>query len=378
MGSSLERLKILVAPGDFAGCGYYRMIVPFGYLKRQGYDITFIDERTDRRLRTCDILVIERQYDTSLIPMLRAVQARGGRVLYEIDDSYHTIPRSNPNFATFSTGREATNGAETIMAMCDGIIVSTPYLADAYAKYNKNVHVCYNSIDDRQIGLLGLDNCVYTGALKRPGEIRIGWGGSNTHVEDLRTAMPGLIRAMRGDARIKFVCLGHDVRNLLPSDVRARAEYAGKTYADRRFTCASVDSQELPSVRYYGLLKSADLDIAIAPICHTSFNSAKSYLKVMEYAMLGIPSVASNHTPYRQWHQENPQTCDLATSLDKPKKMEHDWYCGLMAFVISEVRRREFGQNGMRAVQEHHLISQTAWRWEGAIKSVAAPRQVGT
>jgi len=85
----------------------------------------------------------------------------------------------------------------------------------------------------------------------------------------------------------------------------------------------------------------------------------------MEYCMLGIPSVATNHTPYRQWRDENPDTVMLAES-----KIE--WYAGLKILATHQSTRQRMGSNGALYVSTKHTIGSTAGQWEAALRSVGA------
>jgi glycosyltransferase involved in cell wall biosynthesis len=46
--------------------------------------------------------------------------------------------------------------------------------------------------------------------------------------------------------------------------------------------------------------RTANWDIGLAPLQESSFNASKSAIKVYEYASVGLPTVASAVTPYKQ------------------------------------------------------------------------------
>ena len=56
------------------GCGYYRMALPFGELKRRGNDVTFVQEHEAKGILQCDVLVMQRQYDINLVPYIKHLQ----------------------------------------------------------------------------------------------------------------------------------------------------------------------------------------------------------------------------------------------------------------------------------------------------------------
>ena len=50
-------------------------------------------------------------------------------------------------------------------------------------------------------------------------------------------------------------------------------------------------------------LHNLDFDIGVAPLAYNVFNRSKSDIKVLEYASLGIPAVASDVRPVRRQHR---------------------------------------------------------------------------
>jgi glycosyltransferase involved in cell wall biosynthesis len=74
---------------------------------------------------------------------------------------------------------------------------------------------------------------------------------------------------------------------------------------------------------YAAKLDSIDADIAIAPIVDTEFNLGKSDLKILEYAALNLPTIASSigngNGPY-----------DLIKGLNLLNNNADDWYQAIM------------------------------------------------
>ena len=52
-------------------------------------------------------------------------------------------------------------------------------------------------------------------------------------------------------------------------------------------------------------MASLNLDIAIIPLADTEFNHSKSCIKWYEFSSLGVPSLVSNVTPYKDEIQNN-------------------------------------------------------------------------
>ncbi len=266
-------MRITFAPADMAGCGYYRMIVPGLALAARGHLVHFVSTDRAPAVWDCDVFVMQRQSSVHSLSLVGKLRARGVKVVHEFDDSFHLLPRDNPNFATYRNGSEHTRMMEEICRAADALVVSTPDLAVEYGKFNRRTYVCYNAFDDRQFGRFG--GGVVTGGVKRAGEVRIGWAGSDTHAADMDAVRVPLMKVMDEFAAVRVVFVGADMRALFPQRVRGRMEYAGKTCIDRLTGPADVVKEDLMTHRYYELIGRSDFDIGIAPLVSSSFNRMK-------------------------------------------------------------------------------------------------------
>jgi hypothetical protein len=52
-------------------------------------------------------------------------------------------------------------------------------------------------------------------------------------------------------------------------------------------------------MEYPAKLASLNLDVAVAPLEHNRFNVAKSNLRLLEYGIMGWPTICSDIEPYR-------------------------------------------------------------------------------
>jgi glycosyltransferase involved in cell wall biosynthesis len=178
--------------------------------------------------------------------------------------------------------------------------------------------------------------------LQRPrrDKVVIGWTGSASHFEDMKEAVYGLRRIVDwcpGAVEVHFI--GTDMRHLLRRD--ARFTRWAKITAD-----------------YYRLI---DFDIGIAPLKPGVFTDAKSAIKVMEYGALGIPCVASDVTPYRDY------VIDGVTGwlVRRPQQ----WAQRLRELANDEAMRTEMGAKAREVASQHTI--QTGWKdWEAAYQSV--------
>ncbi len=166
------------------------------------------------------------------------------------------------------------------MLACDAGIASTPHLADAMrASGMADVFIVENALDADTLSLAeGLRGAAKAAS---PGVLITYGSGTKTHDADFREAAPALLHLLRSrpDVRLRIV---------------------GELGLPPGFAELPDQVERLPPVpfaRYLALL--AESDIAIAPLENTPFNDAKSNIKFLEAAILGLPCVSSPRAHFR-------------------------------------------------------------------------------
>jgi glycosyltransferase involved in cell wall biosynthesis len=159
------------------------------------------------------------------------------------------------------------------MLACGAGIASTPDLAEAMrAAGLSDVAVVENALDAETLALAAR----LCGARTPHEGVVITYGsGTKTHDADFREAAPALLRLLRERADVRLRVVGE--LNLPPGF---------EAFGTRVELLAPV-----PYARFMQLL--ADSDINIAPLEPTLFNDAKSNIKFLEAAILGVPSICS-------------------------------------------------------------------------------------
>jgi glycosyltransferase involved in cell wall biosynthesis len=220
------------------------------------------------------------------------------------------------------------------------VTVSTPYLAELYAPFNSNIRV--------------LPNCVKAELLdmprKRAERLTIGWQGGTSHLVDLCTVQDELrdVLAAHPDADLHFI--GQDLSPLQwvknPA-LRSRC----------RFTPWSDDVGD-----YY---KAVDFDIAIAPLADVPFNRAKSHLKALDAAARGIPVIAQDMEPYREFVRDGETGYLVRTG--------EEWVKRLTDLIHDEAAREEMGAAARKAAAAYTM--QGNWTlWQDAYEAAAGGR----
>jgi len=354
-------VRVLAFPADQGGCGLYRLIHACRTLIAQGAEADYVvdDDPPERQLQAqwyrdedgvdhvmdvvppeADVVVLQRPLASKFRSAIPALQAKGVRVVVEIDDDFeHISPRNiswkavQPNL---SPGRNRAHLAHAC-ELADLVTVSTPALADVYGRHGRVVVV---------------PNCVpesYLLLRQDPhDDVYIGWSGSTeTHPDDLQVCGNGIARAVAATgAKVAIVGTGKGVRRNLGLAETPLAS-GWRTLLD-----------------YPEAL--AQFDVGIVPLELSPFNEAKSWLKGLEMAAVGVPFVAS---PTQQYRALTAMGAGLLA--ESPRQ----WEGIVKRLVRDEGWRAEMAQQG-RAVAERWTIEGNVERWTDAwAKALDGPGQ---
>jgi len=203
----------------------------------------------------------------------QVMRAEGVRVLVEADDNYLLNPGTdiiNRSGWSLEIGGKPSSrqGHRWIAKHADGVIVTTPLLADAYRKVNTNVYVCPNTVDPADWPEPEkLDDGVF----------RIAWMASKSHLVDI----PLVTRAMEWASGQKDV------------EVYVCGFNPGWKFDYRYLDWIDDLDGYRASFRQF--------DVGLAPIRRLPFALYRSDVKALEIAMgLGCP-VLSDVAPYADW-----------------------------------------------------------------------------
>lgn len=360
---------IRVFPADDGGClgGHYRLIWPAEAAARAGGNVHIggplrevrrkrveggrvVDERLDVET-DADVVVYQRLIDRDVVDTIPHLQANGVAVVVDIDDDLDALPKGHPYRAATSPTRERRRFADGTVddpdrknrlwlreacRQADLVTVSTPALAERYGRHGR-VAVLPNCVP---AAYLDIDPPAHDG-------VRVGWTGSvATHVDDLKVCGGGIREALRASGAEMWV-VGTGV------GVRAQLRLTDDPHAT-----GWVELADYPAVY-------AGLDIALVPLQPNAFNEAKSWLKGLEAAALGVPFVASPTSPYRALVDAGAGC--LAGYPD-------DWARIVTLLAIEEGQRVELAGRG-REVAAAWTFDRHADRWLAAWLEALAGRR---
>jgi glycosyltransferase involved in cell wall biosynthesis len=110
-----------------------------------------------------------------------------------------------------------------------------------------------------------------------------------------------------------------------------------------------------------GYYQAIDFDIGLAPLIPSMFNRSKSHIKALEYAALGIPVIASDEPPYRDF------VIDGVTGF--LVRREHEWGQRLRDLVNDDAMRESMGVKAREHAAQFSI--EKGWRlWEQAYRTL--------
>jgi glycosyltransferase involved in cell wall biosynthesis len=285
---------------------------------------------------SADTVILNRPIEAGLAEQIRLWRAEGRTVIVDMDDDFDAVVPEHHIHGLYTT--------EHLHAACEVASVvtcSTPALVERYG-YGHGVLI-RNRIPESYLSVTRRSRTLEAAGHSAPGGTWVGWYGSlGSHPRDPAAAGPAVGSALNphGDADFVFVGPEKDGPRLreifgLQRDVRTLGFY-------------SLNS--LPQIL-------SELDIGIVPLAMNPFNEAKSWLKGLEFAAVGVPVIASPTSEYRRAEVEGGcwLAGDITEWLNQLDKMvcKPDWRAEQAA------RGREWAAT--QTIEEHADEWRTVW-----------------
>ncbi|MBP0943094.1 hypothetical protein V2K16_22720 [Pseudomonas alliivorans] len=234
-------------------CDYHRVVLPFRYLKVTPRVPVFWFNRVA----------------SAGVARLKQLKASGVRIVMDIDDHFE-LPADHYLFRSFKRSG-MTQNILSGLRLADVVVVTHPVLAAEVVPFNRNVVIIPNALpfDD---GQFTLSADTQTGS-------PLVYAAGTSHQPDLRMVAPFL-----------------PSRSLtVAGDIEGHAEWAKM----RLTTPDQLWRGSMPLDTYMSVYDGHR--VAIAPLVNNAFNRCKSNLKTLEAGAKGLPLIASDCHPYRNW-----------------------------------------------------------------------------
>lgn len=265
----------IFATHDETGCGWYRVKLPLGQLAAHGHEVTFKVGRGAyfSEMSSYPLVVGQRIDKPDALPYWRRLRLKS-RLVYEIDDDVFSVDRMNWQAYEVYSRALTRDAVEHAAGVSNLVTVTNEHLADVMREHNPNVTVLPNYVPAWVLDLPAP-------AGERPA---VGWAGGASHGKDVQLIARPIRRFLERHKDWDAILFGTDYR---PTIGHHRCGYI-----------PWVSIQGEPEAYY----RSLDFDIGLAPLAPDGvFNRSKSFIKALEYAARGIPVIASDAEPYRDF-----------------------------------------------------------------------------
>ena len=279
----------------------WRCAVPARAINRSGLaTATLIDLRewlvgttaAQAACRSADVIVIQRNLIGPVLSAIMHWKSRGKTIIADFDDAYDQMPDSNPAYAFWHKGwvRQPDGRYETLtpppieqfvwgLKLCHAATMPSQRLADDWV-HLLPTYCVPNALDP---AIYRLEEGGAPPPAPAAGErIRIGWGGSLSHMQSFTDSgvLTALQRVCRARPEVEIVIHGNDGRLI----------EALKVSPEQKRLQPWVPYREWPA-------QLCALDLGLAPLCG-SYDERRSWIKGLEYLAVGLPWIASDGPVY--------------------------------------------------------------------------------
>jgi glycosyltransferase involved in cell wall biosynthesis len=307
----------------------------------------------------CDLLYLHRlRLTRQTLPLILAARARHVPVVFDSDDlvwdeslrAYDALDAHHPPRIVRHLLAEVRR-TRWLMCLADAFVFSTSYLAVRAAEtFRQPVYTHPNALSQAVL----FASSAALASRPPPGDmVTIAYFSGTRHVHDEDLASVGVALRATLDA-----C--PQARLLLVGEVALPAPLVAPVYAARVERRPLVGWRELPFF-------IARVDINLAPLIDNPQRRAKSAVKYLEAAAVGVPTLASHLDPYMH------TIADGTTGLLARDSSE--WVEGLIGLVRDRDRRRRLGEAARRAVLGEHTTTARAPQFRDLIEQLSQTLQ---
>ena len=298
-----------------------------------------------------DLLILTRVLSQRLAQIIPFAQAKGTKVIVDIDDDMRHLPPTNADFAKVNPNlnpRYNINIQSMACKLADWVTCATPALM-YYAPGRSTV--IPNCIPESYLDIKMDRHCIKT----------VGWSGAvSYHPNDLDVTHGGVAQALEAEnARLFVVGDPHGV---------------GQKLGIPEPTGSGIISHE----RYP--FQIATLDAGIVPLADTKFNEAKSWITPLTMSAVGVPWVGSPTFQYQMLFTEIERaTGDVSAHLRPAAAIANarsrEWKREILGHLRQPQDERELAlEIAKGCVRNFHTVGKNADRWLDAWKKILSKR----
>jgi hypothetical protein len=290
----------------FGAIPYYRMQKPMQVLNRlyPEFDYTTIDSiqgATDEFIQAFDLVLFCREIPEQSVERLNKLGIPFGM---DIDD-YWILDEDHILYEDYKEHKVAEKIIKALKA-CKFVTTTTEILASKILPYNKNVHVIENGIDS--------EDPVWQPNKIKSDRVRFGFTQGNTHFQDIDLIASDVAKSLykkefynkaqvalcyKAEPGQESVYIGYE--KILTDHLRTLRDpkyvYDIKTLKKPNGENKPYKQIWFRDVDQFGTVYD-EIDITVAPLRATEFNSCKSNIKMLESGFKDCAIMVSNVAPY--------------------------------------------------------------------------------
>lgn len=302
--------------GDFGGCGWWRMQLPEMQINfsKSGV-VTGLHKLIPDEAFYSDIRSVRLQRQASpkhaeFLDHIKKISNKYGfSLIYEIDDIIFKddIPDFNKAKVAFNSD-EILNSTLKMMNSCDVLSVTCEYMRDYYAQHldHDNIEVIPNMPSKMWFDNYYSSQNVMKNFDDNKNRPRILYAGSGNHfdvdekglADDFTHVKDAIINSRK---EFKWVFLGSIPRYLHQYVRSGEIEFHPWTII----------------MNYPKMISQLNINAVVAPLMDCTFNKAKSNIKYLESACLGIPGVFQDLITYKEAPLKFTDGDDMINKLHK-------------------------------------------------------------
>jgi glycosyltransferase involved in cell wall biosynthesis len=324
------------------GSSWYRADQPATALGWRGHQTWVGEVLPASVVAKASVIVGSRIARPEALESWRQFKEQGKRLVLDLDDDYFGVEERNTGAYEYWSQFDVQQNLRTACELADTITVASDRIGDAV---RAALFLGHNAPQ-----IITIENGLHAGHLSVPRDYEaadrplvIGWAGTSATAHDLDLVIPALVKIMAYAPTAQLHLVGipraHPaLQKLLP-------------FGDRIVAFEWLAPTEL----YHQAVRQ--FDIWVAPYRANSFTEAKFPTKALEAGMMGIPLIASDIAPYREW------AAGAGEVLLVRDHAPWAWSANLKAMVDSAANRRAMGDAG-RARASRNILQSIGGLWE--------------
>lgn len=317
---------------------YQRALVPGKYISRvkaANCGVMF-GRFTKETVDWADVVIFQRVGGSAMENLVQYCRLTGTATIFDIDDDVFNYPEAK-EYEETDTGRVADE-VKRMMNLVDVVVVTEEEIKESAKQHTiVPIHIIHNYVDFEMWDAPKAKN--YT----QP-DFLIGWAGGHYHSEDLKILEEPMREILIKYSEVKFVMIGDKIDSLV------------KEFKDRAVFHEFVDIADLPDLLY-----RLKFSIGLAPLSHSDFSNSRSNLRLLQYAMLEIPTIASYFGPYKRAADDNFPIVSLENDVDSWVKA--------ISFLIENDKEREFlGKAAREATKQKYRAALVVPKWMSCVR----------